>query len=788
MPTAMRGYLYLLSHHPRALATLLVLTTGLACWQISYLQYDGDPRTLFRTNDGAYTELEQFFDDFRRDDLDCLIVLQSDDWLTTSGIGTLRQIQKRTRQIPGVQEITSVLDVRSPRHFRSYYQPLIPPSDPPRPVGLARARSQAADHPVLKAGLLSADRTTTVMSVRLSEQLSDIDQLSLLIGRIQTVVDEVVDSPMEVCLTGVPVLRVGMFEAMRRDQLAFSLIGAAASAMIAWLVFRDLSSVLTVMGGPTLGVLWTMGLLAATGQRVNFLSNVIPPIIMVVGVANSIHVLSEFRRLYQASGDRQQATLKAVRTMASPCGLAALTTGVGFGSLLLAPAQLIGDFAVVAAAGCGLSFLAVLSWIPLLTSSPLGDRVGCVRTAGPLSADHGVWAWLWALLRSHPLAISTAGVFITVLLAATAWGLEPDNRLTESAPQGEASSEALHVLDRTFGGSVPASVVVRWNDDPPLPSLQTLKVLEEVHAAVGERQSLGEPLSILSLVQSISSRGATIEEQADRVVGLPAGYLTGWVNTQKRQAVVRFVVPDSGAAALRPVFGELRNALRQIEYHHPGYQLRLTGTPVVTTRNLRMIIQTLFRSILLAAVVVFGIVWIFTRSLWLGALSIVPNLFPLAATSAVLWLFGGRLEITSVVVFSICLGVAADDTVHFLVRFQRRRQVGGEVQAVDNTFAHLAEVLAITTVVIACGFASVLVSQHPSLQLFGFLACVGLVAAAIGDLVILPALLLVMARFRRESVHCQQSGEASRWENVSPSQGSLLEVNKPASTRGNRSP
>ena len=158
------------------------------------------------------------------------------------------------------------------------------------------------------------------------------------------------------------------------------------------------------------------------------------------------------------------------------------------------------------------------------------------------------------------------------------------------------------------------------------------------------------------------------------------------------------------------------------------------------------------RSLALAALVIVGVLTLVFRSAPIGLLSIIPNTLPLVVNAALLQLCGFSLQLTSVVTFSLCLGIAVDDTIHFLMRFRRERQAGWPVgQAILRTHASVGFVLIATSAILMSGFAVILLSAVPALRLFAGLTCSAMLVALVADLLILPALLQCCAAKDKES-------------------------------------
>jgi predicted RND superfamily exporter protein len=223
---------------------------------------------------------------------------------------------------------------------------------------------------------------------------------------------------------------------------------------------------------------------------------------------------------------------------------------------------------------------------------------------------------------------------------------------------------------------------------------------------------------------------------------IPPDFLKRILRSDLRRAVLTMHVPNTGAASTRPAFHRMAKSLAAIANQHPGIAIHLTGSSVVAAENMSSVIGDLVRSLSFASITVFLVLTIALRSVTLGLLSIIPNAFPLLLNAGILYWLDKPLQITTVLTFSICLGIAVDDTIHFLIRFLRERKQGRSVRdAIVHSFERVGLALLITTAIITGGFAASMTSALPGLVFFGGLACTALLAALLGDLIILPALL-----------------------------------------------
>ena len=236
-----------------------------------------------------------------------------------------------------------------------------------------------------------------------------------------------------------------------------------------------------------------------------------------------------------------------------------------------------------------------------------------------------------------------------------------------------------------------------------------------------------------------------LERQAENLRWVSDEQLKNYVRPELRRALVHLRLQEVGSTAHLATFEDLRREFPRLEAQYPGVRFHLTGTSVLASRNLNQMIVDLASSLGSAAAIIFVVMAVGFRSLRLGLISIVPNLFPMAVTAAYLVVTGRPLQMTSVIVFSICLGIAVDDTIHFINRFQREMKLDGDVRAaVLRTYQAVGSAMIMTSLVLLAGFGSLQISEMPTTRLFSLLSCVTIFAAMVGDLVILPAMLCAL--------------------------------------------
>jgi predicted RND superfamily exporter protein len=725
-------YAEFFARHRGLLAVLLFTATALALVGLPKLRFDDRPRAIFTTEDEDFARLESVYRDFGSDDNQALVVLETADWLTPAGAALLRDVADRVARTSGVVDVLGLDDVVV---FDGLGRPrsLLPPVEATAEE-FARARDAALAHPLVRGRLLSADGGTTVLVARLPEGSLSIAEVEPICDALEALAEEVSERDGVLArVTGIPPIRVEIYEAVRVEQVVFVSIGALICVVVSTLLFRNLPAVFATVVPPVLGTLWSTGYAGLLGIEYDLLGIVIPTLVIVIGFTDSVHLMYDMRRSRRLGLGPLEASCEAIRHLGFPCLLTSFTTAIGIGSLVIGHLEIVRRFGAICAASVALTYAAVIVGLPLVASflPSLGGDRGAENT-GPI----GHYERFLERLLVRPRTIVVTGVLGTIVMLWLCTRLVPENRLTEALPDRNAAHDALRHCEAAFGGVLPIHVLVEWDESLEASSPELLRVLQATEDALAAQPPISSPLSLAGLVQALPGSGAAL------LPLLPPELLRRFVRPELQRALVTANVPDQGTATLAPLHDQLTATLSGMSAQHPGFRFHLTGTDVVARRNVNTMITDLALGLLFATVVIVGVIALEFRSVRLGVASLLPNVFPLAVVGATLAVTGRTMQVISAVLFTILLGLAVDDTIHFMARWRRELEVDGDPRAAAIRASHVVgRAILSTTAVLGCGWGAVVFSSVPTNRLFAVLIVIGLGGALVGDLILLPAML-----------------------------------------------
>jgi predicted RND superfamily exporter protein len=723
-------------------ALVVVVITAVALNALPKLRSSDNFFAMFTVRDSARPLAEEA--EVRVNNNPCLIALESDELFTSKGLTALRDLQASLAQTEGVDRVTSLYDIRKPV-LRGVYRQMFP-GDLADAEKIAEFRDLIAKHPMVKDQLLSADGRATLLIVELKPEFHTSAEFRPVIERIEKQVSELTrDANIVTKVTGPPVIQVGVTDALIKDQIVFNIAGPCVAMLIAFVLFRRLASVLIVTAAPILGVIWTLGWFALSGEELNPINGVVAPLTLTIGMADAVHVLFHIRHTIATGSTPRDAAAQSIRDVGAACVLTSLTTAIGFASMAIADFELLRQFGIDCTVGVVMAFIAVLTVVPLLGSTPLGRRTvvkmltdenNAESKLRPLGRWHGRMARFAVRYR---VPVFVGSLIITSLLVWSSQYLPFDIKLQRGLPTGPTKQAFLHV-DEQFGGSLPFILEVRWSPDEPPEPEELVKVVTAAQRTLTGSGINSPPLSILTMFEMMPGQDRSPERLVRELQKVPDEYLNLFYDEEHGRASIVTRFRDNGSADIERLANEMDRTLAVLGQEHPGFHFDKPDCLPITLRAASGVILDLLNSLFGSVVVTIVIIGLALRSVRFGLIALLPNIFPMAALAGTMLFLGIPMLVIVATVFVICFGIAVDDTIHVLTVFGRLQREGVPThEAIERTYADIGDAIISTTIILVSGIAVVMLGQSVTTKYFGGLFIVGLLWALVGDLLILPA-------------------------------------------------
>ena len=738
---------------PWLTALLLVLITTVACigrfspqlvTDFFWTHSESKPKTIWQPkSDEAVTTEDE------RPDVEsfafgghAILMAQSDDFFTPAGVSAIQDVVTTLKNTDFIDRITWIEDV-PPLNLFGLPEPTFPKSTA-SPELFEKAKQKSLDNPFINGQLLSGDAKTLLLMVHYDFLFIEDDR-QCIEGVIE-IADEVVakhdDVDIEFGITGKVPIYLNMMQQSAANNSFYKLVGYSVIAVMSMILFRGFVSVLVLGIAPALGVFWTLGFVNFLGFGNNpFIDVILPVLVSMVGLTDGVHLMVQIRKLRSQGLPPVEAAREGLAQVGLACALTSLTTAVGFGSLALARHEFVQQFGYSCVIGVICTFVSVITVIPLACSTWIGKFITMGEKPGLVEQHLGRVSKVIDYVLPRRSFLSIVAIVSTVVLVGICLTLRPDERLSNALPPDSQASSTLLKLDEAMDGLERGDVYIRWSQKVESDSPEVMHVVTEVDQLLAEEPLIGHPVSIRNLVEAMPGDSPAEERMSMLDLLLPP-FKRAFYEPEYRFAKVNFHVQDLGIASYDKPFTRIIDGLREIEKQHPEFTLSTAGGAFHRWENVYKIVADLAISLGTATLIIFLILSLVYRSLRIGLISFVPNLFPLAFAGLFLVLTGTPLEVVAVCAFTVCLGIAVDDTIHFLTRFEEERYAGhGKDEAIRRAFTGVGTALIMTTVVLVSGFGTVLFSDSRDHFVFAAMGSITIGSALFADMVFLPALL-----------------------------------------------
>jgi predicted RND superfamily exporter protein len=715
---------------PRMSAFLLAIVLGLVAVGLTRVSFDDNLRTGFAGNSQAFTDYERTTNDFADPENEILLLVEGDRiGDDPDALASLEALQFELQLVDGVASVASIFALRGPPGVDDNAAPLIADVS----QGLSpQLRDRLRAHPLLGDKLLSADGNAMIYIVTPAEAKAPLAVLRALMDEIEALAHGTLgESRLAVTITGFPAIRADVVDILIYDQIVLNAAAALVGLVVSLIFFGSFVAVVITMGPAVMASGMVLGATGLLGVPMTLMSNVVPTLIVILAFADAMHLSHAWRVHRDAGASPEEAERLAQAEVGPACMLTAITTSLAFLSLTISDVEMLRNFGWLGAAGT-LTGGAIVLVVHALLAPRLGRywHAGgrsrpdlLIRLGRPCAA-----VCAWAVRHARSLSAVSAALF--VVLAVMHLSVPAQQSLLEHLPEDNPANAALRRVDAAFGGIHAVQIVVPLEGAAPA-SPEALDRIGRVHRAIAGVEAGGKPLSLWSLVE-------WLEGHATRLAGLVDGLspaAASWFVGRSGDALVTVTIPEAPTAEVEQTIDRIEAAARSA-----GGDVTVSGVAVLTARESTRTIGNLKLSLTLAIFAGLGVMMLAFRDWRIGVLAFLPNVLPIVATGALLYLTGRGMQFTSVLSLTVAIGIAVDDTIHYLNRFMMMPGNSVDRRLIEASRS-VGPVLLGTTAVIVAGVLTTLASALPTVTLFGQLLSLTLAMALAGDLIVLPALM-----------------------------------------------
>lgn len=740
------------------------------------MQIDFSPEQVYVGNGDAVEFCEQHKQLFRFEDSLILVLLESTDQnslLRQDCLEWMKQFAADAKQLEGVRDVTSIVTLKRPRigfssGERVTWSPLLAENMYGDTDYLQRSIRRI---PLLNDTIVSQDQ-------QLLMTLIDVDPsdrgIAMATKRISAVEDMLRKGPSpaatQTFVSGVPAIRVDVIRSILADQTRMVPICSALFLLVSLLMFRSpVVSALSVLAVLIAAGL-TVGMMGWMGITFSVMSNVIPVLVLIIGAANNVHILSRFQvEMRQNKADIRTCVLTTMNEMGRTCFLTLATTAIGFGSLLIAEADLLKSLAIQSATGMGCCYVSLMLITPptlmicalrLCPSRKPSEHNADVESL-PHESGHaheskldGIWSRLSKVIGANAIPIVVVHLLIGAWTLYCCRDMAINSYMFETYDGDHPTMDLVRKMDSRLSGLISLEVQLSAESNDRFFDTDVVAALGRIRASLPSDDRVSfyrdyvEFLSEFDRGKTLSNDPDEIESSLKRIKLVlrqlrESDVTSSFLGKEKPVARVMMRIRDIGSAGMKDLFSEVEAVLQK---ELPSdVKFRLTGDAYLHAVCMDVFVRDLFYSLIAASGIIFLLITVLFRSLKTGLISAVPNMLPLIMTLGYMNLRGYELTAGNVIVFAISLGIAVDDTIHFLARYRDEQKNATPLEAIQGTLSTSGRAIVLTSLLVVSGLSVLIFSDFVPTRRFAELTAVTMCVALPGDVILLPALLTMFA-------------------------------------------
>ena len=739
---------------------LLSITTLYLVWECRNIRFDYNFEHFFPVGSDDAEFYYQYRDKFEGDNDFLMIGLSSEKgFFNVETLTKLKQLNDKLFELEDIKSAYSISNLKTPI-ISSFGVIELPVVNLENPELLKNDSIQIFQGSLLPGNFISADGLHASIFLRTTEQIEKPAAEKLILH-----INELIAKSgfQNVKLTGKAKWELVYLEKTRSEMILFMGVSIILVIIFLWYTFRNVSGVIIPLIVVLLSIIWAIGIMTVTGKAIDIMIILMPCILFVVGMSDVIHITSQYYEKLQEGFEKEKAIRITLQEVGLATFLTSISTIVAFLTLNLTSIQPIRDFGTYTAVGVAAAYLFSITLLPyllLITPAPSNKKIFQL---------HDIWEKrlrkLFILVIRNPKKIILISVIVTLTSIAGIGLIRVNNSVLDDLAEDDPVKQDIRFFNEHFSGVRGVELAI-WpaKNDSELLTAPNLRELEMVVNQLQENFGLG---AIVSPVELVKGFNQAIHDGEQAYFKLPENdselesLLKRFETYRNQKAVRKYIdkegftgritgrIKEKGSYAVDQKNADFINWLN--EHKSGNIQYRITGSSDLIDKSNNNLTFNMVEGItvnILALMLIVGLLLRSWRLMWISA---IPNVLPLLMIGGVMGYFGVDMRVSVSIIFSIAFGIAVDDTLHLLSRYKIERRKGlCPMFAMRRTYFSTGKAMIMTSLIIATGFSTLLLSNFTSTFLVGLLISLTLFFALIAELFLTPVLILYLRAKKKQ--------------------------------------
>jgi predicted RND superfamily exporter protein len=753
--------------YKKGLLLVVGLLTIVMVWFAMHLELSHDFAKVIPVSDPEYQEYLKFKSEFGEDGNVLIIGIESDKLFTTPVFKGLYVLTEDLKSFPGVENVVSLThlfllkkDSLAEKFNFSAISPLPPLND----READSLRQIIINQPIYKNLFINEKQNVSLIAVSLNKDQLDSKEKITMVNNITARVNRFGEKfNIKLHYSGLPYIRAYTSEKIPKELTLFLVLSVIVTTLSLFLFFKTFSSVIFPLILLFLSIIWSMGLIALFGYKMTLMTGLIPPLIVVIGIPNSVYLISKYHTEYRKCRNKIRALVQVIQKIGLVTLMINANTALGFLTLYFTDVVPLQQFGLIACIATMLTYLISIILIPGVLSLLPPPTEKSVRHLDSVRVRKAIafFKYLVSEKRTVVYAITLIAVGVSIFGLTK---LKAVSFMVDDLPKNDKIYIDLKFLESNFKGVMPFEIIVDTHKKAGLRKTQVLKKIEALQEKLSTYPELSRTTSVTDIFKL--ARMAFYDNKPEEYQ-LPSrdelGFIMSYYKKDKSAASKKNIlntivdkdfsktritgnVKDIGSIKMEVLMGKIQADMDSIfkdPENESSVTTMITGTTKIFIKANDYLVKNLFWSLIATFVLIAGqMYWLF-KSWKITLVSMLANFIPLLIIAGVMGFTNIPLKPSTVLIFGIAFGIAIDNTIHYLAKFRLDRKMGLNVK--DATMLSLDETgqgIIYTSIILLLGFLVFVPSSFGGTVALGLLTSMTLFIALFSNLIVLPSLVI----------------------------------------------
>ncbi len=747
------------------LLTFLALITAFFGYHAKNVELSYEYANMLPKKDQAYQDNQKFTEVFGEEGNLIIIGIRDTAFFEFEKFQKWKSLCKELQKVDGVENLLSVsnaYNLHKNTEEKKFEIEMVFPDTISNQEELDHAVEKFRSLPFYRKLLYNDETSTYLLAITVNKDKMLSKEREKMVKSIQKLGRQFEkDENVKLHYSGLPYIRVVTAVIIREELYLFSILALTICIIVLFLFFRSFKAVFFPVLVVLIGVIWSLGTLGLLGYKITILSGMIPSLLIVIGIPNSIYMMNKFHHEYVRHGNKVKALQRVIVKIGNATFLTNLTTAMGFATFIIVKSDLLRQFGIVASLNImGLFFLSLIL-IPVIFSF--------IKTPSSRNVQHlnyklvsRIIKWFINVTQNHRKLVYSSTAVIFVLGIYGMLQMKTSGYVVDDVPKDNPIYIDLKFFESNFDGIMPLEIMIDTKKTGGAMQLSTFEKIDELENRLEKYSELSTPTSILNLLKF--SKQAFYNGSKD-YYSLPnnreknfilqyaatgeknSGLLHSFLDSTRQYTRISIRVKDVGVNRMEELYKSFYNEVDSV-FNPNDYTVTVTGTSITVFKGTNYLLRNLLTSLALAIALISLIMALMFSSWRMVVMSLTPNIIPLIFTAAVMGFTGIPIKASTILVFSIAFGISVDNTIHFLAKYrQELKATGWDIKkSVIMALKETGVSMLYTSVVLFFGFGIFAVSSFGGTRAMGILVSLTLVVAVIANLILLPTLLFSLDR------------------------------------------